>query len=1040
MEPQYPPPHPPFSRPSLFASAPPPPPPRQYGPSPSPRPDGRALPAYDSLHRDSEPSRSTTAYGYPPHSSYAPEMRPQSRPISPVRLGALRPDPANGFSTHSSPVKHNGSGVKEQPGPLYREGTQEPPRPPSSHSFSSRQMPPPSPPQHYPRNSSGSVSQPPPPSFPPREPAPGQAHRPGSSMSISSMLGSDADRPSRDPPSSIFSRPSMSSSPFGTTHPPSGAAGAMSPPTAPARPASSLDHPLFRRSQTPDKLYSKNNASRQSRSGSGGGTPSQPALPEPSKFGPSRGPQPFSQYSDKPPTSLTSPPVTTSESPYNHSPRLSLSGPITRPSSQPQQEEVRGPGFSPRSRASGEGLSGNTQRQTPYPEQPQRYNGLYSDRSREEQAARDRERGAGHDPDTKAPVGPLHGRYGSHFAEREAERPQNAPPWDPGRSSPESRRFPAPSSEPSSSSSFGFGAIQSYTKSLGSQLGASRPPPPPPPPPPPSQHPSVSIQPRQGQPTPPPSEQPFLSKLPSQPRIFSATSVPSGSQPSTLGGSTATTDEQRRKGSDDLMQHRSLLGLGLDGKRTGRASPIPQAVQGAQAQLLGPAGESGIKGELGRVFAGIGSGVGTGISGSVGSGPPTPMTASPFKRDTVTGRSDSADGRGGVIGPGRKRSTKEEEGQGEGGDPTADPRGAAASARGGARRGRHVHHHHHHHHHHRHKTEEDGTASRTPSSSLTLYGRTATPTEAAATTGPGAASAPAHHHHHHHHHHHIPRPASSAVSAPPAPAPPREPQIIVNLEPLLKSVAHLPRHHLGSTLYAPRIGVPSPSASLESQKFGYTTTPVPIPRFEGKENCTFTVRVPRFRIDASHREEICARRALWGTGVYTDDSDPVAAAIHSGFIRGEWGEDVDINMLDLEIKDTYQHAPRPTGDEPENGPRIPPVPPPDKDLHITLLILPRLERYESSVMFGLKSRAWDGTHDGMSFKVERIEWVDEGSTRGEERSGEARRKRLRNMMRTGRICTGPGLLRLRGGPTRLSDGEAAATTTATTSAPVEPVS
>jgi hypothetical protein len=201
---------------------------------------------------------------------------------------------------------------------------------------------------------------------------------------------------------------------------------------------------------------------------------------------------------------------------------------------------------------------------------------------------------------------------------------------------------------------------------------------------------------------------------------------------------------------------------------------------------------------------------------------------------------------------------------------------------------------------------------------------------------------------------------------------------------------------------------------LESAKFGYTTTPLPIPRFEGKENCTFTVRVPRFRIDTGRREEICARRALWGTGIYTDDSDPVAAAIHSGFFRGAWGEEIDVDMLDLEIRDAYQHAPKAAEDMGLTGdrPQIPPVPPTDKDLHITLLILPKLERYESSVLFGLKSRSWDGNHDGMSFKVLRVEWVDEGVGRGEERGGEARRKRLRNLMQSGRICTGPGVIKL----------------------------
>lgn len=245
------------------------------------------------------------------------------------------------------------------------------------------------------------------------------------------------------------------------------------------------------------------------------------------------------------------------------------------------------------------------------------------------------------------------------------------------------------------------------------------------------------------------------------------------------------------------------------------------------------------------------------------------------------------------------------------------------------------------------------------------------------------------------------------------PTPVREPRTVVNIEPVRSSVAHFPRHHLGSTLYAPRIGTPTTKTPLESAKFGYTSTPQPIPRFEGKENCTFTIRVPRFRIDAARREEICGRRALWGTGIYTDDSDPVAAAIHSGFIRGSWGDDVDESILDLEIKDTYQHAPQPSKEEADSDrPRVPPVPPTDKDLHITLLILPKLDRYDSSVLFGIKSRTWDGSHDGMSFQVLRIDWVEEGAGRGEERGGEARRKRLRNLMQSGRICTGPGAVKL----------------------------
>lgn len=55
---------------------------------------------------------------------------------------------------------------------------------------------------------------------------------------------------------------------------------------------------------------------------------------------------------------------------------------------------------------------------------------------------------------------------------------------------------------------------------------------------------------------------------------------------------------------------RSLLGV-QEINRKGRISPLPQAVQGAQPQLAGPAGEPGIKSEFGRMFSGIGTGVGT---------------------------------------------------------------------------------------------------------------------------------------------------------------------------------------------------------------------------------------------------------------------------------------------------------------------------------------------------------------------------------------------------------------------------------------------
>ena len=51
----------------------------------------------------------------------------------------------------------------------------------------------------------------------------------------------------------------------------------------------------------------------------------------------------------------------------------------------------------------------------------------------------------------------------------------------------------------------------------------------------------------------------------------------------------------------------------------------------------------------------------------------------------------------------------------------------------------------------------------------------------------------------------------------------------------------------------------------------------------------------------------------------------------------------------------------------------------------------------------------------MSFKIEKIAWVDEGAARGEERGGEARRKRLKALM---------GSRKIAGPPVKLSMGMA----------------
>jgi hypothetical protein len=178
------------------------------------------------------------------------------------------------------------------------------------------------------------------------------------------------------------------------------------------------------------------------------------------------------------------------------------------------------------------------------------------------------------------------------------------------------------------------------------------------------------------------------------------------------------------------------------------------------------------------------------------------------------------------------------------------------------------------------------------------------------------------------------------------------------------------------------------------------------------------------------REEITARRALWGTDIYTDDSDVIAACIHAGWFRGEWPDDVDVSLLGLDegysVSDvrglfgaqgnSFKQAKLPSYHEtsdltilsepPKNGPM--PVPE-NRDLHVTLLILPRLEKYASTTRFGIKSREFGGqlgdeeshqraVHDGLSFMVIGIRWLTNGAAAQNRLRGKARRERIRKAL------------------------------------------
>ena len=224
------------------------------------------------------------------------------------------------------------------------------------------------------------------------------------------------------------------------------------------------------------------------------------------------------------------------------------------------------------------------------------------------------------------------------------------------------------------------------------------------------------------------------------------------------------------------------------------------------------------------------------------------------------------------------------------------------------------------------------------------------------------------------------------------------PTTIIKNDAVLESIRHLPRQHLGLVVYSSTLE-PATAMTSSNAKFGYLSTPTPMPRYDGQESSIYTVQIPKIYLEPQEREEICRRRALWGTDIYTDDSDVLAVAMHSGWVRSEFGEDIDPSMLEVKNSSQADSKTGKTAPSPKaiftSPPDEPMIPPPGKDLHVTLLVLPTLEKYASHVAHGIKSRAWGNTHDGVSFRIEQMEWVDTKESNSEERSGEARRKRIK---------------------------------------------
>ncbi|KAI9251817.1 histone deacetylation protein Rxt3-domain-containing protein [Phascolomyces articulosus] len=188
------------------------------------------------------------------------------------------------------------------------------------------------------------------------------------------------------------------------------------------------------------------------------------------------------------------------------------------------------------------------------------------------------------------------------------------------------------------------------------------------------------------------------------------------------------------------------------------------------------------------------------------------------------------------------------------------------------------------------------------------------------------------------------------------------PQKVVRNDKVWEKLQGLPERRLGSYIYSPGMLLPI----NESQLNGLIQVVIPA-RYLTFEN-------PQMK-----------RKALWGTDIYTDDSDIVPMIVHSGKYDMPFVEpDIDprdpfflaLGASDMIFQeDPYNKKKKPstTMNGGSNHHTIP-----DHDVKVTLRVVPTLKRYTGTIRHCISSRTWNGNHDGSSYWVENVEKIQRG--------------------------------------------------------------
>lgn len=221
-------------------------------------------------------------------------------------------------------------------------------------------------------------------------------------------------------------------------------------------------------------------------------------------------------------------------------------------------------------------------------------------------------------------------------------------------------------------------------------------------------------------------------------------------------------------------------------------------------------------------------------------------------------------------------------------------------------------------------------------------------------------------------------------------------EIVINNDDVLDIASKFPRKYLGSILYS--------SYPLRSSYEYYSFYKGPkveesrkndlvplLPELDEYINSIVTVRITSYDLTNIKNNPSYNKRSIWGTDIYTDDSDILLMLKHNGFLPIV--DDEESSKEDLKQTPGNKSNNQNISQSVKNFRQFINII--SGDIHVDLIVLPKLNEYKGIYRNGINSRSWLTSHDGVSLAIYGVRYGEKNSSIDNINNGELKRNKLK---------------------------------------------